>query len=62
MQSGADSVWAFLAELPEERREIVAAVRTPRRCEKPRLSGAFTRLRGKDSNLDYPVQSRASYR
>ena len=62
MRSGADGVRAYLAELPEDRREIVVAVRTPRRCEKPRLSGAFTRLRGKDSNLDYPVQSRASYR
>ena len=62
MQSGADGLQACLAEVPEDRREVVAAVRTPRRCEKPRLSGAFTRLRGKDSNLDYPVQSRASYR
>lgn len=62
MRSGADGLRAYLADVPEDRREIVAAVRTPRRCEKPRLSGAFTRLRGKDSNLDYPVQSRASYR
>jgi hypothetical protein len=29
--------------------------------QKPRLSGAFLRLRGKDSNLDYLVQSQASY-
>ena len=28
---------------------------------KPRLSGAFERLRGKDSNLDYLIQSQASY-
>ncbi len=28
---------------------------------KPRLSGAFVRLRGKDSNLDYLIQSQASY-
>ena len=62
MQSGSDSVRACLAELWEDRRGVVAALRTPRRGEKPRLSGAFTRLRGKDSNLDYPVQSRASYR
>jgi hypothetical protein len=26
--------------------------------QKPRLSGAFRRLRGKDSNLDYLIQSR----
>lgn len=61
MWSGAASVPACLAELSEDRREIVVAVRTPRRCEKPRLSGAFTRLRGKDSNLDYLIQSQASY-
>ena len=35
MQSGADGVWAYLAELSEDRREIVAAVRTPRMCENP---------------------------
>jgi hypothetical protein len=29
--------------------------------QKPRLSGAFGRLRGKDSNLDYLIQSQASY-
>jgi hypothetical protein len=32
------------------------------RDKKPRLSGAFGRLRGKDSNLDYLIQSQASYR
>ena len=33
------------------------------RCgkQKPRRSGAVVRLRGKDSNLDYLIQSQASY-
>ena len=33
----------------------------PRKQESP-VSGAFARLRGKDSNLDYLIQSQASYR
>ena len=37
--------------------------RLPSRLDntKPRRSGAFARLRGKDSNLDYLIQSQASY-
>ena len=35
MQSGADGVRACLAEVPEDRREVVVAVRTPRGCENP---------------------------
>jgi hypothetical protein len=29
--------------------------------KKPPLTGGFSRLRGKDSNLDYLIQSQASY-
>jgi len=35
-------------------------LRLPRKQESP-LSGGFVRLRGKDSNLDYLIQSQASY-
>jgi hypothetical protein len=43
------------------RRLAVAAAELRITLQETRHSGGFERLRGKDSNLDYLIQSQASY-
>jgi hypothetical protein len=50
----------LMEERLQELAKEVEALNRPRRGN-PRMREGFRRLRGKDSNLDYLIQSQASY-